>query len=157
MVVQSSRFLIHCPQPRHLSWLVAGGRGQGTPRSLGLCLFHPSLGLHWRPKRPYSSHAGTEQGMDPPPPMPLPASVPVWSILTWAILPLLPPSTAPAPSLPRLEFPGTPHRGSAAAPTHGERNLGSISLGAQLPGVIFHQRMGSEPCPSPDTLSREPR
>lgn len=88
--------------------LAQGGQQQlGTSEVLGLRLFHPFSGLCQRPKGPYSCRAGTEQGMDPPP-TPLPTSFPAWSILTWHILPPLSPSTAPAPSSPTLESPGTP-------------------------------------------------
>lgn len=76
---------------------------------------------------------------------PLPTFLTAWNILTWGNLPPCPPSpsSAPAPSSPGSFR--TLSKGRAAAPTHGERLLGSISRGTQLPGVIFHQCVGSEP------------
>lgn len=130
---------------------LAQGRQQqpGTPRSLAYASPIPSRVCAGDPKEPTAAVLGQSKGWIPP-------STPSHLLpclehphLAYPAPPL--PQHCPCPILTHAGVSRDPRRGSAAA--HGERHLGSISRGAQLPGVIFHQWMGSEPCPSPSTLS----
>lgn len=149
MVMQHSRFLIHCTQPRHLPWPRAGSSSQGH-RGPWLAPLPSLLGSVPETQRTLQLPCW-DRARDGSPPSTPSHLLPCLEHpnLAYPASPL--PQHCPCPILTHAAVSRDPRQGSAAA--HGERHLGSISRGTQLPGVIFHQRTGSEPCPSPGTLS----
>lgn len=133
MVMQHSRFLIHCTQPRHLPWPRAGSSSQGH-RGPWLAPLPSLLGSVPETQRTLQLPCW-DRARDGSPPAPLPTSFPAWSILTWHILPPLSPSTAPAPSSPTLQSPGTPVKAAQQLMGKGIWEVFPVALSS--PGLYF--------------------